>query len=377
MSRYAMAQEPAVARPTVRPSVQIVQRRCSACGERGAAKGQCPSCASADRDGNPLPPSIGEVLSSSGEPLDEATRRFMERRLGHDFTGVRVHSGSKAAEAARSVNAAAFTVGNNIVLSAGVRNDPQSRKILAHELVHVVQQSGAAQPRLSELGVSSPLDPAEAEADRISQDLTGGLEVRPRERMSVRLSRQMEGPAAAPTFQTTPTQAPATPGLTLGTCSCCVSSMAISNINRIDNATHMGHSFDLSIGLDYAASGPDGNCVLEWWEKTNIPYHPSMPANTWTDMYALIPNSPTLAPWHHRTKSCGTSSSIPITDPPAIGKNPGRTVTRTLEFRLVVKSMPQNSTSGCANADQQVTAKQVLAMVNATPDWSKSSFTTP
>jgi len=49
-------------------------------------------------------PFVHEVLHSPGQPLDSATRAFMEPRLGHDFSRVQVHTGAKAAESARAVN---------------------------------------------------------------------------------------------------------------------------------------------------------------------------------------------------------------------------------------------------------------------------------
>ena len=69
-------------------------------------------------------PIVQEALSSNGQPLDASTREFMESRFGHDFSQVRVHTDSRAAESARSVNAAAYTVGRDVVFGAGqVRAD--------------------------------------------------------------------------------------------------------------------------------------------------------------------------------------------------------------------------------------------------------------
>lgn len=67
----------------------------------------------------------------------------MESRLGHDFRQVRVHTDGGAAEAAQSVNARAFTVGRNVVFGQGeyVPASHEGQRLLAHELVHVVQQS--------------------------------------------------------------------------------------------------------------------------------------------------------------------------------------------------------------------------------------------
>lgn len=89
------------------------------------------------------PPSVNEALSSPGLPLDPATSAFMEPRFGHDFSRVRVHSGSAAEQSARDVNANAYTAGHNIVFGAG-RFEPgtqEGRRLIAHELTHVVQQS--------------------------------------------------------------------------------------------------------------------------------------------------------------------------------------------------------------------------------------------
>ena len=82
----------------------------------------------------------------SGEPLPESTRAFFEPRFGADFSQVRVHTGSRTADTAESINAKAFTVGENISFGKG-QYTPESqtgRRLLAHELTHVVQQSGGA-----------------------------------------------------------------------------------------------------------------------------------------------------------------------------------------------------------------------------------------
>ncbi len=93
------------------------------------------------------PPIVHDVLSSPGQPLDPATRSFMEPRFGHDFSCVRVHTDGRAAASARDVSANAYTVGRNVVFGAG-RFAPEThegRRLIAHELTHVVQQ-GTARP---------------------------------------------------------------------------------------------------------------------------------------------------------------------------------------------------------------------------------------
>ncbi|MFZ1218000.1 MAG: DUF4157 domain-containing protein [Chthoniobacterales bacterium] len=90
------------------------------------------------------PASVDQVLSSPGRPLEPQLRSDMESRFGHDFSRVRLHSSAAAEDSAREVNAQAYTAGHNIVFGSG-RFAPETRKgrrLLAHELTHVVQQHG-------------------------------------------------------------------------------------------------------------------------------------------------------------------------------------------------------------------------------------------
>ena len=99
---------------------------------------------SAPRAAPAVLPSVHEVLRSPGQPLDPATRAFMEPRFGQDLSRVRVHADAQAAGSARSVGAQAYTVGRDIVFGTG-RYEPGMGKglwLLAHELTHVVQQDG-------------------------------------------------------------------------------------------------------------------------------------------------------------------------------------------------------------------------------------------
>lgn len=83
-------------------------------------------------------------LRGGGHPLSRAVRDYMEPRFGQDFSQVRVYTDSKASEAARSINARAFTLGNDIVFGAE-QLQPQTtagKRLLAHELVHSLQQAG-------------------------------------------------------------------------------------------------------------------------------------------------------------------------------------------------------------------------------------------
>jgi len=92
------------------------------------------------------PEAAAEPQSSAGGRLDPGVRAFFEPRFGFDFGHVRIFSGEKAAESARSIGALAYTAGSDIVFGGG-RYQPgtrEGRRLLAHELAHVVQQGGAA-----------------------------------------------------------------------------------------------------------------------------------------------------------------------------------------------------------------------------------------
>jgi hypothetical protein len=103
---------------------------------------------SGDHAGVAAPADVAGVAARPGRPLDAETRAYMELRFGQDFSGVRVHTDTRAARSAHGVRALAYTVGNHIVFGAG-RFAPataEGRRLLAHELTHVVQQSGGAGP---------------------------------------------------------------------------------------------------------------------------------------------------------------------------------------------------------------------------------------
>lgn len=114
-------------------------------------------------------------LRSEGEALAPPLRSMMESRLGHDFRQVRVFHDDTAATSAADLGAAGYTVGSDIVFGAG-QYRPQSRdgrRLLAHELVHVVQQErgAASEIQLQPLGDEEPADPLEREADRIAAEV--------------------------------------------------------------------------------------------------------------------------------------------------------------------------------------------------------------
>jgi hypothetical protein len=85
-------------------------------------------------------------VRGSGVPLAPETRTFFEPRMGADLSNVRVSTGTQASGVARKLNARAFTVGNHITFGAG-QYQPASndgKRLIAHELTHVIQQGGAS-----------------------------------------------------------------------------------------------------------------------------------------------------------------------------------------------------------------------------------------
>jgi hypothetical protein len=100
----------------------------------------------AKADAGIAPSSVDRVLASPGQPLRRELREDMESRFGQDFSRVRIHTDTEAAQSARDVNARAYTVGREVVFGAGqfAPASPGGRKLLAHELAHTIQQCGGA-----------------------------------------------------------------------------------------------------------------------------------------------------------------------------------------------------------------------------------------
>jgi hypothetical protein len=128
-------------------------RRC-ACGGLLAGGGECARCRAErlqrrEPGGGPAggavqpTPAVDRVLAMPGRPLEAGLRAQMEPHVGADFGGVRVHTGPAAGEAARSVGAEAFTSGTDVVFGEGkfAPEATEGRRLLAHELTHVRQQS--------------------------------------------------------------------------------------------------------------------------------------------------------------------------------------------------------------------------------------------
>jgi hypothetical protein len=117
---------------------------CNDCQGKSAKRVQAKPLEADGPDAGAAPPIVQEALAGSGAPLDSATRAFMEPRFGHDFSQVRVHTDPLASSSAGAVSARAYTVGADIVFREGQYSPAtdDGRRLLAHELTHVVQQRG-------------------------------------------------------------------------------------------------------------------------------------------------------------------------------------------------------------------------------------------
>jgi Domain of unknown function (DUF4157) len=127
-----------------------ISRKCAACEEEDKKMLLMKQAGASGAVVGEAPRIIHDVLRSPGYPLDAATRAFFEPRFGHDFSAVRVHTGTRAAESAAAVNALAYTVGQDVVFADGryAPTGTETRRLLAHELAHVVQQGRGAVPAM-------------------------------------------------------------------------------------------------------------------------------------------------------------------------------------------------------------------------------------
>ena len=124
-----------------------LQRKCAHCEEEEKRKKPVMRKTEAGHSGMPVSSSFAASLNASkgsGSPLPQGTRSFMETAFSADFSGVKIHTGTQAANMSKGINAKAFTYGNDIYFGEAQYNPGSmaGRHLLGHELTHVVQQSG-------------------------------------------------------------------------------------------------------------------------------------------------------------------------------------------------------------------------------------------
>jgi hypothetical protein len=175
--------------------------RTCACGNRiTPGAGTCESCRkrhAAVRSSPPLATTVADGIGSPGVALDAATRASMEQLVQgpsgtQSFAAVRVHHGSRATDAARALDARAYTTGGHIVFGADefAPDRAEGRRLLAHELAHVVQQDGASEAVEDRLAETARL---EHEAEDVAATLDRRRPVRVAGRAAAGVQRQRIG----------------------------------------------------------------------------------------------------------------------------------------------------------------------------------------
>ncbi len=140
--------------------ITAVQRKCEHCEEEEKQMQRKEMNGEEITADNNLESYVGS-LSGSGQPLPNEVRNFYEPRFGYDFSNVKVHTDGVAAKSAQLINALAYTSGNNIVFNNGQYspNTDSGKRLMGHELTHVVQQSNGITPRK----IQTQIDPEVAD----------------------------------------------------------------------------------------------------------------------------------------------------------------------------------------------------------------------
>lgn len=234
-----------------RTSPGRVQRVCSRC-ERRASRGKslnCPECEEELRrkesSGTGQLPKVDDETAREisshrgrGDPLSRSTRKFFEPRFGYDLGGISVHTGSRATELNRSLDARAFTVGRDIFFRDGAYQ-PDSvtgRQLLAHELTHTVQQGAVRSLRTNQT--------ATTRSTGANRSMTDGLQYDTAQRQT--------GSVTADTVN------PALPAVTSSSDPTMVQRVSLPSLSDIETGIE-------SVGEDVAEAGED---LVEWGSET-------------------------------------------------------------------------------------------------------------
>jgi hypothetical protein len=190
--------------------------------------------------GNEVATALSQV--GSGHRLPRMIRTRLAKLTGDYLTDVRVHHDAAAHKAAALLGARAFTVGRSIYFGAGefAPGSKPGRHLLAHEVMHAVQQRGSSVPQLQDLQVSQPADPEEMEAERLADSMKGS-----------------------------PVDAHARPRSSIA---------RVARIQRVISFTHSGDTFTKNtMGVDETAAGfqirPNASPLFQW--ATNVTIHGS------------------------------------------------------------------------------------------------------
>lgn len=153
----------------------IAQRKCSACEEdEKSIQRKCGHCEAEDQIQRQAADQAVSALRSGGTPLSAAQRAYFEPRLSQDLSAVRLHTDTAAASAADGINARAYTLGPDIAFASREYSPGTAHgdHLLAHELAHVVQQTGDNGSSPVQRAPQEPVirrDPAAPDADSAPQ----------------------------------------------------------------------------------------------------------------------------------------------------------------------------------------------------------------
>jgi len=125
--------------PMERKAEQVADEVIPARSPSAAPQAAAPASATAAQT---APASVSQVINQNGQPLEPTLRADMERRFGHDFARVRIHTDDAATHSAQELEADAYTVGNHVVFGRDrfASDTSAGRHLIAHELAHVAQQ---------------------------------------------------------------------------------------------------------------------------------------------------------------------------------------------------------------------------------------------
>ncbi|VVB72521.1 Uncharacterised protein [uncultured archaeon] len=163
---------------------KAVQRKCSKCKKDDDDKvlqaKETQGMNSAKTIGLDATQTVKRALRSQGQPLDLRISSTMEARLGYDFSHVRIHADEASAQSAKELNARAYTMGDDIVFGAGqyMPGTREGDRLIAHELVHTVQQSrGDKIDLVQREDKEKPPEPSPPDLDKPSKDQEGPVHV--------------------------------------------------------------------------------------------------------------------------------------------------------------------------------------------------------
>lgn len=153
-----------------------IHRKCTACREEEKKMQRKETNGNETTADSALENYVGS-LNNGGEPLPEKIRSVYEPHFGYDFSNVKVHTDTVAAKSAQSINALAYTSGNNIVFNSGQYSPAtdSGKRLLGHELTHVVQQGGGISPKIQRLGDLSKVPPMACDVANTSSGGTVAL----------------------------------------------------------------------------------------------------------------------------------------------------------------------------------------------------------